>query len=107
MLKQLLSGFAKNQQAGESAWDKINQGAILIDVRSPAEFSAGAVPNAYNHPLETLPHVVAGLQDKSQAIVVYCLSGGRAQAAASIFNAAGFTDVTNGGGVQSLLQSKP
>ena len=36
--------------------------------------------------------------DRTHPVVVYCRSGARAESAASVLTAAGFTDVTNGGG---------
>ena len=102
-----LNQMSGGNQGPDAAWEKIEQGALIIDVRSPAEFASGAVSGAKNVPLETIGQFAATLEDKSQALVVYCLSGGRSSAAASVFAAQGFSDITNGGGVQSMMAAQP
>lgn len=44
------------------------------------------------------------LSSKKQAIVVYCASGMRSARAAAILTAAGYTNVTNAGGLKNLGQ---
>ena len=81
---------------------KIEQGATVIDVRSPSEFASGHYPGAINIPLPDVQGRVAELGDKNKAIVVYCASGMRSAQAAKLLAAAGFTDVTNAGGLSNL-----
>ncbi len=76
-----------------------------IDVRTPEEFAEGHHPEAINHPVEliesgTMPNVPVDAH-----ICVYCRSGGRAGRAKSMMESAGFTDVTNGGGLSDVLTS--
>ncbi len=68
--------------------------ALIIDVRTPDEFSGGHLQNAQNidisgndfdKQIETL--------DKSKPVFVYCLSGGRSASAASTMRGAGFKEV--------------
>lgn len=67
---------------------------VIIDVRTPGEFQGGHLANAQNYPINTteFKKKVAGL-DKNQPVFVYCLSGGRSNAAAQQMAAAGFTKV--------------
>lgn len=79
------------------------EGALLLDVREPEEFSAGHAPNAKLIPLGQLS---ARLQDiatyKDKPIVVICRSGRRSGIAVSQLQSAGFTQVSNvQGGMQS------
>lgn len=79
------------------------EGALLLDVREPEEFSAGHAPNAKLIPLGQLN---AHLQDiatyKDKPIVVICRSGRRSGIAVSQLQSAGFTQVSNvQGGMQS------
>jgi phage shock protein E len=64
--------------SAEVARKQLAEGAVVIDVRSPEEFRSGHVPNAVNIPLgelrESLPRRV---KDKSQVLLLHCLSGGR------------------------------
>lgn len=74
----------------------INQGAFLVDVRTPAEFAEGSVAGAVNIPLNILEFELDKFKDKEN-IVVFCLSGGRSGQAKMILNQNGFQNVTNGG----------
>jgi phage shock protein E len=85
--------------------EKIQQGALVIDVRTPSEFSAGHYPGALNIPLQDLDGRLGELGDKKRAIVVYCASGMRSAQAAKLLTAANFADVTNAGGLSSLEQA--
>ena len=85
--------------------EKIQQGAVVIDVRTPSEFSAGHYPGALNIPLQDLESRLGELGDKKRAIIVYCASGMRSAQAAKLLTAAHFADVTNAGGLSSLEQA--
>ena len=90
------------------AWQQINQGALLIDVRTPGEFKSGHLEDAKLIPVDQLPSRLNEFgDDKDRAIVVYCKSGIRSDRAKSLLEEHGFTNVTNGGGYQRLLSSKP
>jgi rhodanese-related sulfurtransferase len=83
----------------------IAQGATVLDVRSPDEFTGGHLPQATNMPVQSfdvgaVDKLVGG--DKSKPIVVYCAKGGRAQKAKDQLDAAGYTHVVNGGGYDDL-----
>ncbi len=79
----------------------LKQGAILVDVRSEHEFSAGALQGAINHPVQWLS---AGqhLNDKDTPVVVYCATGARSQAAKQMLLMAGFKEVHDLGGFQNI-----
>lgn len=68
--------------------------APIIDVRSPEEFSGGHLPNALNIDWNgnDFEQQIAVL-DKSKAVLVYCLSGGRSGSAAAKMRADGFKEV--------------
>jgi phage shock protein E len=83
----------------------VSEGAVLIDVRSPAEYSAGHIDGAVNLPVDDLEEStgeVARLTggDKTKPIVVYCHAGGRAARAKQLLLAGGYTQVTNLGGMR-------
>jgi phage shock protein E len=81
---------------------KLEAGATVIDVRTSGEFSSGAYPKARNIPLDTLASKLAKLGPKDAPIIVYCASGARSSQAARILKGAGFSDVTNAGGLHSM-----
>lgn len=71
---------------------------LLIDVRTPAEYQAGHIPGAVLNPVAEigtrLPEVA-----KDFPLVVYCRSGNRSAQAAGILKQAGYTNVTDFGGI--------
>lgn len=73
----------------------LNEGAIIVDVRSPAEYAQGSKPGSINIPLNELTNRVNEL-DKSKKIVLCCASGARSGMAAGILNQKGFHTVNAG-----------
>jgi len=66
----------------------------LVDVRSPAEWEKGHIPNAVHVFLPQLTQR-AGELDPGRPTAVYCDSGYRASIGASLLKRAGFQDVSN------------
>jgi phage shock protein E len=79
----------------------INNGALLVDVRSPAEFAAGHIPGARNIPVDELERRVSELGDPSTAIIVYCRSGARSGSARSVLKGRGYSRVHNLGAMSN------
>jgi phage shock protein E len=82
------------------------KGAIILDVRTADEFKRGHIKGALNVPLQDLPKS-GKLKNKNQPIITCCASGMRSAAAAATLQKAGFTEVMNGGGWQSLQNKWP
>ncbi len=80
---------------------KIDAGAQIIDVRTPAEFSSGAYPKAKNVPLADLPNRLDKIS-KDKPVVLYCASGARSGQALRILKKAGFPDVVSAGGIHDM-----
>lgn len=74
----------------------IQEGAFLVDVRTPMEFAEGHVKGSVNIPLDQLAAQLSRFRDK-KSIVVFCRSGSRSGMAKSILEQNGFTNVINGG----------
>ncbi|HHJ80071.1 MAG TPA: rhodanese-like domain-containing protein [Candidatus Tenderia electrophaga] len=91
-----------------TAWKMINDGALLVDVRTPGEFKQGHLPGAKLIPVSEVESRLAEFgEDKSKPIVVYCKSGMRSGKAEGILREKGYTNVLNGGGYSALMSSKP
>ncbi len=75
---------------------------IYIDVRTPEEFASGHYPDALNHPVELIMQGRFPELAKDTEIILYCRSGARAGMAQQILQQAGFTNVTNKGGLSDL-----
>jgi phage shock protein E len=84
--------------------DLMNNGAQIIDVRTPGEFRAGHIVGSVNIPLQNLRTQINRIR-KDKPVITCCASGMRSASAKSILAAHGFVDVHNGGGWLSL-QSK-
>ena len=74
----------------------LSVGALLIDVRSPSEFTLRHNPNSRNIPLDQLNVEMKHL-DKSKPIILCCASGSRSAMAVGILKRNGFTNVVNAG----------
>ncbi|MCK0153304.1 rhodanese-like domain-containing protein [Alcanivorax sp. S6407] len=67
---------------------------IIIDVRDEDEYLAGHIPGAIMVPAKNIEHHLDMLQQyKKDEIVLYCMSGRRASAAATALEGAGFKNV--------------
>jgi rhodanese-related sulfurtransferase len=74
----------------------IDDGAFLVDVRTPGEFASGNVKGSVNIPLDSVPNQLAKFKNKKN-IIVFCRSGARSGQAKSILTQNGFSNVFNGG----------
>ena len=79
----------------------VDNGGQLIDVRSNLEYRQGALKDAVNIPLETIPHNTDNI-DRSKPVVLYCRSGMRANAVKQFLESLGFNYVYNLGGISQL-----
>lgn len=78
------------------------EGAIILDVRSKAEYKGGHIRGSINIPVENLNNNLGKLKDKNKAIITCCASGMRSASAKSILEQNGYAKVHNGGGWSSL-----
>lgn len=78
------------------------QGAIIIDVRTPAEFAKGHINKSKNIPLALLPIKIKQFKNKEAKYILCCASGMRSASAMPIFKSNGFTQVYNAGSWQAL-----
>ena len=70
----------------------INDGAVILDVREPAEYAAGHLANSRNIPTAEIDKRAAELP-AGKAVVVVCASGSRSARAASALRKGGRADV--------------
>lgn len=89
------------------AWQKINQGALLIDVRTLVEFKESHLDNALHMPYKAIvKNLEAKNISKHTSIVLYCRSGNRAGKAIKMLRKAGYVNLHNGGGINALQTSQ-
>ena len=74
----------------------LNQGALMLDVRSKAEFDSGHVIDARHVPQEELAANADALKKyREKVVIVCCESGMRSAAATRVLAAQGHTKVVN------------
>lgn len=85
----------------------LGQGAVLIDVREPAEFAQARVPGARLIPLGEIP-ARFGEIDAGADVLVICRSGGRSYNAAEFLLGQGIAARNVAGGTQAwVVAGKP
>ena len=97
LLYAWLAGCAGTGSAGEET--------VWIDVRTVEEYRADHIDGDANVPLATIdPEALASRYGKDAQINLYCRSGNRAGQAMAILEEAGFTNVSNVGGIDDARQ---
>jgi rhodanese-related sulfurtransferase len=70
------------QIARKTAVDLLKRGAIVVDVRRPAEFDDGHLSQAFNMPVDEIESMLSqGCKDKSRIILLHCKTGLRSKKA--------------------------
>ena len=93
-IKKILGGKTVDYRALQK------NGAQIVDVRTPSEFSSGNIRNSKNIPLQNLTAEMKKL-DLKKPVLTCCASGMRSASAKTILKQNGF-EVYNGGGWISL-----
>lgn len=95
-----------SRTAPAEAWAAIRSGALLVDVRTPAEYEQGHLEGALLIPHDQVAARASELgEDKERAIVLYCRTGNRSSQAKKALEGLGFTNVMNAGGYEGLKQA--
>lgn len=93
----------KKKNNMEKIQEYLDKGAVVIDVRTVAEYEDGHVPNSLNIVLNTIPERVEEIRALGDSIIAVCKSGGRSGQATQFLNDNGL-DVINGGPWQNVDQ---
>lgn len=81
---------------------QVQQGAVIVDVRTPQEYTSGHIKNSLNIPVNEIAADFQKLPSKDAVIITCCASGMRSGKAAGILKANGYTNVYNGGSWDQL-----
>jgi NADPH-dependent 2,4-dienoyl-CoA reductase/sulfur reductase-like enzyme/rhodanese-related sulfurtransferase len=92
-----------DDSAVEATDTPVSDGPIILDVRTPMEFSMGSFPGAINVGLDNLVQWAQTVEDKDRKIIVYCASGARSSYGLRLLAQQGFTNVENGGGLHDMM----
>ena len=80
----------------------ISQGAQLLDVRTADEFAVGHISGAQLLSLQDIESGKYPTIAKDAPVYVYCRSGNRSAQAKNLLSKAGFTNVTDLGGITKV-----
>jgi phage shock protein E len=79
-----------------AAREWLQKGALVIDVRSEGEFRARHLPGVVNIPLDRLSEeIVRRAPDKTQPLLLHCLSGARSGVGKRILKQSGYNCAFN------------
>lgn len=93
MIEFIQKIFGKNQPDFKGL---VQNGATIIDVRTPGEYRSGHIKGSLNIPLDGIRNRIGELKKKNKPVIAVCRSGARSGAARSMLAAAGL-EAYNGG----------
>ena len=93
------------QISAKDAKEFLKQGALVIDVRSAGEYTAGHLQRAINIPLSEIETAITRkTKDQDQVLLLHCQSGARSSAAVKKLRALGYEKAYNLGGYGRAAQ---
>ena len=94
-------------EAAIQAWPMIDNGALLIDVRSKQEFDQGHLDGAVHIEWDRIDALAAAIgDDKNRQVVFYCRSGNRAGKSIVELRTRGYTNIFNATGLEVLRETR-
>ena len=72
--------------------ESLSKEELILDVRSPEEFSDGHIKSAQNTPHDQVDSIVDDLRSY-KSVFVHCKMGGRAQQASKTLESSGLTNI--------------
>ena len=94
--------------AAEKAWPMIDDGVLLIDVRSEEQFSDDHIEGAINIDWDDVDGLIKAIgDDKNRPVVLYCRSGNRSGKAIVQLELLGYTHLYNATGLEALKATSP
>ena len=107
MIGPVLAGGG-DPEIAKQAWPMIENGALLVDVRSAEEFAEDHLTGAINiewNKTDELEEAIGS--DKNRQVVFYCRSGNRVGKSITELKTRGYTNIFNATGLEALKETKP
>jgi len=92
-----------NKNATENIQKYLNNGAIILDVRTKLEWDEGHIPESKHIVLNSIPEHIERIKGFQKPIIAVCKSGGRSQSATDFLSQHGI-DIINGGPWGNVLK---
>jgi phage shock protein E len=94
-------------RAAREAWPMIENGALLVDVRSKEEFDEGHLEGAIHIEWTETDKLMAAIgEDKQRPVVFYCRTGNRADKSIAELKKNGYTNIFNATGLEALQETR-
>ena len=87
---------------GGAIREALQQGAVVIDLRTAYEYDQGHIPRSLNIPIDRIRDSIDRIRDLRRPVILCCATGGHCWEAAAILREAGIQRVINGGDWQSV-----
>ena len=89
---------------GGAIREALQQGAVVIDLRTAYEYDQGHIPRSLNIPVDRIKANIDRIRDLRKPVILCSGPSGGAWEAMDVLRSAGLTRVVNGGDWQSLLR---
>jgi rhodanese-related sulfurtransferase len=84
--------------------EALDQGAVVIDLRTAYEYDQGHIPRSLNIPADRIRSNIDRIRDLQKPVILCCGPGGGCWETMDILRNAGLQQVVNGGDWQRLLR---
>ncbi len=98
-----LFGIFSQKESVNKIQEYLNNGAVVLDVRTHQEWNDGHSEGAKHVVLNTIPDHLEEIKSLDKPVIAVCKSGGRSQSATDFLKQNG-VDVINGGPWQNVDQ---
>ncbi len=98
-----LFGMFSQKDSDKNIKDYLEKGAIVLDVRTQAEWNDAHLEGAKHVVLNTIPEKIEEIKSLHKPIIAVCKSGGRSEQATKYLSSQGL-DIINGGPWQNVAQ---
>ena len=107
IIAQVIAGPG-DKAAAKLAWPMIENGVLLVDVRSAEEFAQDHIEGAINIEWNNTDALITAIgEDKHRPVVFYCRSGNRVGKAMVELATKGYNNIYNATGLEALKATKP
>jgi rhodanese-related sulfurtransferase len=84
--------------------EALQEGAVIIDLRTAYEYDQGHIPHSLNIPADRVKASIGRIRDLRKPVILCCAGGNHCWEAAAMLRDAGIPKVVNGGDWQALLR---
>lgn len=89
---------------GSGIREALQDGAVVIDLRTAYEFDQGHIPHSLNIPADRIKSNIDRIRDLQRPVILCCGPGGGCWEAMDELRQAGIARVINGGNWQTVLR---